>query len=184
MTAENTGNQHGDQEQQLFGKNISDLTLCYLICPQDAANAFLGALMITDYRTRPLHFAYATPVRPSKIQKLLYGSTLDEHIKIDVISNKLLQGVPRVPDVLFVDTKELLTVRRLSKKPTAVLSKSTESPNDPSKLTMLQYDTGSNLSDQDAVGQLISGLENFIDLVEPFARMREAVKEAGKATGA
>ena len=51
----------------------SEMALCYLTCPQDAANAYLGALMVTDYRARPLHFAFVSPIRPTRIQKILYG---------------------------------------------------------------------------------------------------------------
>jgi len=158
----------------------SELILCYLTSPQDAANGFLGSIMVTDYRARPLHFAFVSPIRPTKIQRILYGSTLEEHVKIDVIGEKLLKDLPFCPDVLFVDTKELLALRRTVEMPTAFLSKSIGSKDDPGRLTTLEYDTGSNLDDQDIVGRVLASLESYVDLVEPFARMREALKEAIK----
>ncbi len=173
-----------EEGENVAGKDPSNLTLCYLTCPQDAANAFLGALMVTDYRARPVHFSFVSPIRPTKIQRILYGSTLEEHVKIDVISEKLLKDLPVSPDVLFVDTQELLAVRRIVEMPTAFLSKSADGEDNPGRLTTLEYDTGSNMDDQDIVGRILASLESFVDLVEPFTRIREALREAIKTPDA
>ena len=180
MVVENIDDRYTENEPQILGKNLSELTLCYLICPQDAANAFLGALMITDFRARPLHFSFASPVRPTAIQKILFGSSLNSHVKIDVIAQKLLSDIPRVPDVLFVDDMEILAARQIIKKPTACLKKSTSQDADPAKLSILDYKSDSNV-DQEIIGQVIAHLENLVDLVEPFLRMRQALKEALKS---
>jgi len=166
------------------GKSPADITICYLTCPKDAATAFLGALMVTDSRGRPLHFSFVSPVRPTRVQRILYGSTLEEHVKIDVISQKLLSDIPFSPDVIFVDTEDMLSVRRIVDIPTAFLAKRQAPENDPTRLTTLQYNTGSNMDDQETVGRILSTLEPFVDLVEPFARMREALKEVIKSPDA
>ncbi|MBN1974820.1 MAG: hypothetical protein JW787_14365 [Sedimentisphaerales bacterium] len=180
MENEQSFNGENETEQQILSKNVSDLTLCYLICPQDASNAFLGALMITDFRARPVHFSYVSPIRPTVIQRILFGSTLNSHVKIDVIAQKLLSGIPRVPDVVFVDDQEILSIKRLIKKPTACLKKNDTQDSDPTKLSILDYKAESN-EDQEIIGQIIATLENQIDLIEPFSRMRQALKEAIKS---
>jgi hypothetical protein len=180
MENEQSFNDNSEIEAQILGKNISDLTLCYLICPQDSANAFLGALMVTDFRVRPIHFSYVSPIRPTVIQRILFGSTLNSHVKIDVIAQKLLSGIPRVPDAVFVDDPEILSIKRLINKPTACLRKNNTQDSDPTKLSILDYKTESN-EDQDIIGQIIATLENHIDLIEPFSRMRQALKEAIKS---
>lgn len=162
-------------------KDPSSLVLSYLICPQDAANAFLGALMITDYRARPLHFSFVSPIRPTRIQRILYGSTLNEHIKIDCVAQKLLTDIPMIPDVLFVDEAELTIVRQITEIPAAFLTKNDDTTIQPGRLTTLKYDTDSNIEDQETVGQILAALEDYVDLVEPFTRIREALKEAIKS---
>ena len=169
------------EEHSAAGKDPRDFVLCYLACPQDAAKAFLGAIMVTDHRARPLHFAYVAPVRPSVMQRLLYGRTLHEHVKIDVIARKLLHELPQRPDVLFVDGKELLAARRLTTLPTAYLTRDDPDSNDGAKLSSLIYETADGSSDQDTVGRIVATLESEMDLVEPFTRMFEALKEALKA---
>jgi len=182
MCPDDTELNQGNQEPRNHAaKQTADFILSYLICPQDAANAFLGALMITDYRARPLHFSFVSPIRPTRIQRILYGSTLNEHIKIDVIAQKLLKDIPMAPDVLFVDESELTVVSRITEIPTAFLTKNPDANIEPGRLSTLKYDTGSNIEDQEIVGQVLATLEEYVDLVEPFARMREALKEAVKS---
>ncbi|HUT61912.1 MAG TPA: hypothetical protein VNA25_29085 [Phycisphaerae bacterium] len=167
---------HGDAEDRPSGAILG-----YLACPQDAASGFLGALLITDARARPLHFAYVSPIRPTAMQRLLYGATLIEHVKIDVIAKTLMQGAAVVPTVLFVDAPDLVAVRRVVGLPTAFLVKNTEAQSGSSNISTLKYDTGANSEDQEIIGQVLAELEPWIDLVEPFTRLREAMKEALKA---
>jgi len=164
----------------VLGKPVPDLILCYMICLQDAANGFVGAMMLTDSRVRPLHFGFVQPVRPSRMQRLLYGATLDEHVKVDVIASRLWQGCPKKPDVVFLGTPDLLPVRRLTSTPTAFLCKVPHDQNGAVNLSALRYDAGGNRGDWDAVGCVLAELETQVDLVEPFDRMREALKEAIK----
>jgi len=185
MNGENDkGNSQERKEEDNLRKEPSDLMLSYLSCPQDAANAFLGALMITDHRARPVHFSFVSPVRPTKVQRILYGSTLKEHVKIEVIGKKLLKDLPVIPDVLFVDVEDLLAIRQVADIPTAALSKSPEDESDPGRLSTLQYNTGSNIADQEVIGPIVAALETYVDLVEPFTRMKEALQEAIKSSDA
>ena len=89
---------------------ISDLILCYLVCIKDASGAYLGALMLTDHRARPQYFSYVLPVRPTRMQRILYGSTLEEHLRIDVIGHKLLQQIPKKPDIIFVENLDWISI--------------------------------------------------------------------------
>jgi hypothetical protein len=104
-------------------KNFEDVVLAYIIFGQDSSNGWTGAVMMTDSRTRPLHFGFATPIRPGTIQRLLYGSTFEEYVKVDVISNKLIHELPHVPDVMFVENADLLAVRRVAAFPVVSLSR-------------------------------------------------------------
>ena len=185
MNQEN-GETHQKQErgEGVLTKDPSELILSYFTCPQDAAGAFLGALMLTDYRARPVHFSFVSPIRPTRFQRILFGSTLEEHVNIDVVGQKLLKDIPSVPDVLFVDRQELVALRQITDIPTAFLSRSADDEADAARLTTLAYDTSSNTEDEEIVGRILASLETFVDLIEPFNRMREALKEAIKSADA
>jgi len=112
------------------------------------------------------------------MQRIVYGPTLNEHTKVLVIARKLLtDGLSVIPSVLFVDAADLLGVRRITKWPVARLWKGAQ---DPSSLSTLQYDTGANSQDASTVGRIITSLETSVDLLNPFARLTEALKEALK----
>ncbi|MFN0136626.1 MAG: hypothetical protein ACKVS9_10980 [Phycisphaerae bacterium] len=173
---------HGDQVQPQAEARLADsiesVVLGYLSCPQTADGGYAGALLVTDHGTRPLHFAYVAPVRPSTIQKILYGKKLNDTIKVSVIATKLLtDGLSVIPSVLFVDAPDLLDARRVSKCAVARLAKGAE---DASSLSTLHYDVGRNEQDTPTVGRIVQALEASVDLLDPFARLREALKEALK----
>lgn len=154
--------------------------LAYLSCPQDGAKGYLGALLLTDGRTRPLHFGYVAPVRPTVMQRILYGRTLDVHVKMDVIAKKLAQdGISKVPDVLFVDAEDLLAARAIFNVPIARLTRP-DSKGPGTTISTYQYDTGGHVQDEEKVGRIVSALEQQVDLLDPFQRLQEALKEALK----
>lgn len=162
-------------------KDAAGPNLAYLSCPPGPDKNFLGGLLITDARSRPLHFGYVAPVRPTPIQRLLYGGTLPEHVRVDVIAKKLFSdGVPVVPDVLFVDDRQLLAARRVFMIPTAVLERRPTGGDSSNSLSTVQYTVDQHSGDDDSVGRVLADLEQAIDLIEPFNRIREALKEALK----
>lgn len=163
----------------VLGKAPAELILGFLSCPTLNSN-FVGAVLVTDSRGRPLDFAFVEPIRPSTMQKLLYGKTLDEHVRIDVIARKLLQGNSVRPDVVFVDTENLLVIRRIVDVPVAWLNSNDGSDTD--DLSTLTYRTNEAHDDEAVVGQLLSQLEGQVDFIEPFSRVTEALKEALKTT--
>lgn len=171
-----------DDHTDRVPKDPSDLVLAYLSCPQDAAKGFLGALLVTDATTVPRYFAFVSPVRPTVMQRILYGKTLDRHVKVDVITKKLFtDGLSVVPDVLFVDSKDLLSVRHTVCIPTAWLRRAEQTGNEASSLSPFAYDTGKDVRDGESIGRIVAALETTTDLLEPFKRLIEALKEATRS---
>lgn len=115
-----------DSEDSILGKDPEELVLCYLSCSQDAAKAYLGAMLVTDARARPLDFSYVDPIKPTTMQRILFGKTLDEHIRVDVIAKKLIGGSSRIPDIILVDSPDLLPVRRIADITVALLPQEAE----------------------------------------------------------
>lgn len=169
-----------EERHESQAQNDEDICLAYLSCPQDGAKGFLGALLVTDSRTRPIHFGYVAPVRPTTMQRVLYGRTLDCHVKIDVIAKKLAaEGLARKPDVVFVDSESLLAARRLFNVPMARLAAKSDAQAGVT-ISTYQYDTGGNTPDAEYIGRIVATLEQTVDLLNPFERIREAIKEALK----
>jgi hypothetical protein len=136
--------------------------------------------MLTDGRTRPLHFGFATPVRPNALQRILYGNTLDEFVKIDVIAHKLLENLPRIPDILFVESPELVRVRRITRFAVAALLNSHSDAGESPNLSHVRFSVEESAEDNDQVASMVNSLSTSVNLTDPFGRVREALKEALK----
>jgi hypothetical protein len=86
----------------------STLKLGYLKVVHLAPGSFAGGLMVVDARGLPLDFRYTEPVTPSKVQQVLYGKSLDRHVRQDVIFKHLAEKIEPKPAYLFVDEEILL----------------------------------------------------------------------------
>lgn len=159
--------------------------LAYLIAPEAPGGGYTGALLVTDGRTRPLEFLSAAPVKPTKIQAYLYGKSLREHATVDVIARKLVASVSHRPAAIFVDAEELLEVGRIVTVPVAMLTASGSiSVSGSNALSQVKFRVSEASKDGEAVvGKLVGELEQSIDLLEPFKRTAEALKEALKVGG-
>src|SRR3989304_3657280 len=73
--------------------------------------ALRGGCLVTDGMTRPLEFRVSGPIRPSSLQKVLYGDTLQEYICTDLIGLPMLQGLETKPDIILVRDAEFLKLR-------------------------------------------------------------------------
>lgn len=154
--------------------NVTRPVVCYLICPKQKT-AFVGAVLIADGTARPLHFAYAAPVQPTAMQRILYGRTLDEHVRVDVIAKQLLADLPPHLEVMFifVDSEDLLSVQRVTACPVATIIKGDSDKDTAFHVQGLEQH-------RDALEQLQHDLVPGVDYVEPFSRLAEALKETSK----
>jgi hypothetical protein len=73
--------------------------------------ALRGGCLVTDGHTRPLEFRVSGPVRPTSLQKVLYGDTLQEYICTELIGLPMLQGLESKPDMVLVRESEFLKLR-------------------------------------------------------------------------
>lgn len=148
----------------------------YLMCPVNSSGAYLGGLLITNGWTHPKHFAYVDPVSPTPVQKMLYSITLDSAARVSTVAKALIGTLDREPDVLFVDDERLLEVDNFTSCPVAWLRKSNDSQE---AFSTIAYTVSRGL-DQSRVSSLVTPIEQKIDLVEPFDRIKRVLVEVSK----
>jgi hypothetical protein len=168
-----------DAQPTYFGKPLDKLVLAYLSCPQDAAKSYLGGLLLTDWRTRPVEFSFVSPVKISLMQRLVHGKTLDEVVVIDVISQRLLGEATKAADVVFVDSGALLQAQRLVEVPVVLLERQAQVS--PGSLTAITFKTAESRFSE-SVARFVTGVETQVDLIDPFARLTDAIREALRST--
>jgi len=101
----------------------TDVTNGEVVSPKDVRLGFLayvelseegtyrGALLVTDGHCKPVEFRCTSPIRPNKVQTLLYGSTLMPCIGLDLVASPLLASVSNSPSVVLVASPVLLDAR-------------------------------------------------------------------------
>lgn len=159
-------------------------------------DGFIAALMVTDNRGYPLEFRATTPVRPSLVQKTLYGKQLEHYVGIELCGETLLRHSSRKPRMVLVPDRRLLDIADKAGVNVAAIWRAGEALRPESEDSEVTHGTikapGSpfqplvyegRFRDADSERDTIACLEDCagrFDLVEVFERMRAALQLLAK----
>ena len=63
---------------------------------------YVGGALVVDEFGLPLEFRHTLPVRPTKLQRALYGDALDRYLRTVVVARRLLESLEYAPAVVLV----------------------------------------------------------------------------------
>lgn len=170
-----------------------ELKLGYLKIITLSPGSFAGGLMVVDGRGLPLDFRYTDAVTPSRVQQILYGKALDRHVRQDVIFKHLAEKIEPRPAMLFVDDEHLLSLG--ASVPVVLVTETRLAPL--RELAQMQEvtdhefllqvaETGSPIRfklpkadpalAEKVASSLLAAVQQGLDPVEPFSRVRGAVE--------
>lgn len=151
----------------------------------------LGGYLVTNLWGRPLEFRLSSPVRPNKVQQILYGPTLGIYINAELIGKTLVEKTATPARIIMTDQRDVLELRRLVDVPVFWVAPSDN--NEAAAMAAVGLavrDAGPghgailthpDFADDVAIGQdLFHRVGAGLDVNEPFLRVREAVVEARK----
>lgn len=172
---------------------MSETRLAYFKTMVWASGAYAGGLLVVDETGLPLDFRYTDPITPTRLQELLYGKTLDRHMRGEVLFKHLCARIDPKPTLLLVDDEHLLAIPAAA---TVVYAAETRLPpfreaaelQDVSETEWLLQaaETGSPLryklqapGEEEAVATVIlTAAAAGLDPLEPFNRVRGALEVA------
>lgn len=164
-----------------------EATLGYFTVVEDERTGWTGGLLVLDRGGRPLEFQCTLPVRPTKAHEILFGPTLRSHLVGEVIG-KLLIAKCRTPVSLFCcDQPEGLAIDAFTTTPVGLFQEAAEVDERPisddtlAGSQVIQLAGASlfvPLEKRDLVSGLAPAYRDLPDPIEPFERIREAIKEA------
>lgn len=154
----------------------------------DEGGCYVGGYLVTNTWGRPLEFRVSSPVQPTRVQAILYAGTLEEALCGELIGRTLVEKAGTAAQLLVTDRPAVLSVRRRVETPTVYIAPPGAEA-DASLLLMRAADSDRPAvygspefpDDLPAVRELLGQIGPFLDLLEPFARIREAVVEARRA---
>jgi len=162
-------------------------TIGYYTVADDERMGWTGGLLILNSAGRPLEFQCTLPVRPSKAHEILYGPTLRAHLIGEIIGGLLLKKARTPLTMLCCDQPEALALETVLNVPAVLVAEAAEADEGPiTSDSLVGYQSvdfaGTHfwaaMEHADTVGQLAETFGDIPDGVEPFDRIREAIKEA------
>lgn len=163
------------------------LVLGFLTILQDVTG-WIGGYLVTNGWGRPLEFRLTTAVQPNRVQRALYGPTLQEYVFADLIGKTLVEKTGIVPSLLITDVPLLLSLRSRVHLPIVAVPPSDSNGTMPSGCVSLEHPRcrtslwlpSCSDSEVGAIRLLLDQVDPAVELSEPFSRIREAVAEARK----
>ena len=151
----------------------------FLTVVDSPTHGLFGGYLLVDGLGRPLEFHCTAPVKISRAQQILYGSTLHGHLHGRQIGATLLAEATVTPSVVLTDHDALLQVRPHTSLPVVLARPLTDDP-PPGCFTIGATSVAAPPGDADAaaIRGPLAELGAAIDLVEPFERIRAAIAEA------
>ncbi len=152
---------------------------------------YLGGLMVVDHRGIPVEFKYTDTIKPSKLQKVLYGGVLEKYLKEEVIIGNLIEKLEIRPEVYVVDKLENMVLNKFVKEQVMLLketpNKSLDNPGDYQFLkddeAVYQVDESNQpirIQFKEGKGEELFNMLNSFglegNLIEPFKRVEEALR--------
>ncbi len=160
------------------------MTIAYLHV-KESNRIFIGGIMVTDEFGIPKEFKYSEPVKPTKLQVILYGKVLSKYIKIEVLTKNLLTKLDNNPEILFTHDMEIATSEEIENEVLYISTISAENMKkdieriDESEISIKtsSFKGYRIVSKKDPLNYVekIKELSKTMDLDEPFNRMEEAL---------
>ena len=162
-------------------------------------DGYLGAVLITDMQGTPQEFRCTYPVKPTPIQKSLYGDTLEPHIGVNLCGIPLMESIKSKPLLIIVRREVLLNVRTACPYPIIFIRRAGEvidietvdSPKTKLTKERLESSTGKfqpivfspHPDFEDDISSTRKNLEEIfahLDPLEPFERIQKAIEVLAK----
>jgi len=160
---------------------------------------YVGAILITDLQGVPQEFRCTHPVKPTAIQKPLYGDALEPYIGVELCGVPLLESIQNKPSLIVVHKEFLIQVRAAIPYPVAFVRRAGEA-------VEIKASDGSEISpereridcatgrfqpivftvhpdfddDKTCTREILDKVFSYLDPIEPFERIRKAIEVLGK----
>jgi hypothetical protein len=155
---------------------------------------YIGAIFVTDERGIPLEFRCTQPVKPSQVQRSLYGNNLESHISYQLSGRPLLDSLTNRPVFCIVEARSMLGLREFVNLPVVHVQRLTDTlgavqgksnsaesvkrlDNEQHTFQPMSVMTHPSFeNDYDGVKTALEVVFQHVDLLEPFQRITTALQ--------
>lgn len=152
----------------------------YLSVMEDASHRFTGGYLAVTPSGRPLEFHCTEPVVTSRAQEILFGPTLKQFVASEQIGGSLLRKAKLKPSLVLVRSRDAFATPTPS--PLALVGNNDIEEIRSQRLALPELSDlhawAASPEQGDLVVQRLMQLAVAVDVLEPFERIEEAIREA------
>jgi len=162
----------------------NDIRLAFLDISIFDDASIRGGVLVTDIETRPYEFRVTSPVKPTPLQRVLYGPTLVDYVYGELICLPLIRAVKEKLSLVITRLDNLLIIRPSISIPTIFINRNPKNIHDNQSADGIRTITikpHRNFPGEEAWAEtLLTNLKQRHDLLEPFERLKIAISEVHK----
>lgn len=143
-------------------------------------NKHIGGVLVVNDLGIPVEFKYSEPVTPTKLQEIIYGSSLEYYLHAEIIAKGLIQKVENRPEFVLTQDSSLLfdkNILSVTLLPQSIPEK--REGNEailPLNNSSIRITFQENTKIEDTIVAKIVDFASRIDLFEPFDRVEKALE--------
>ena len=162
----------------------TDIRLAFLDILVFEDGSIRGGVLITDLETRPYEFRVTSPVKPTPLQRVLYGRTLVDYVYGDLICLPLIWATKEKLSLAIVRHENLLIIRPNISIPMIYINQNSKSNNNDQNTDGIRpiiIKPHRNFPGEEAWAEtLLTNIMQRHELLEPFERLKTAISEVNK----
>ena len=167
-------------------------TIGFLAVTEHAEHGLFGGYLLLNASGRPLEFHCTAPVKANRAQEILYGPTLKPFLYGEQIGQTLIAKAKITPLLICTDNPSILAAREFCQTPLIWVLANQKGEPSPSVIASQPFSIGKNSAttapgfadDEAAAIAAWKPYSDYLDLLEPFVRIREALEEAQRSARA
>lgn len=149
-------------------------SLGFLTVIESDAHGLFGGYLVLSHAGRPLEFHCTAPVRANRAQEILYGPTLKPFLYGEQIGRTLINNSKLKPSLILTNLRPVLAVCQHIETPVLLIGNTPSAPTVKVGDYLIELPDGNHAT---ITEQLVAFAEQ-IDLLEPFERIDQAIREA------
>jgi len=160
------------------------IRIAYIQIHYNEDSSIRGGLLVVDEKLRPFEFRITSPIKPTELQIILYGSSLSEYVYSELIFRPLVQSTKEKLSLVVTKDRNFLNLRPLIEVPVIYLSEKKEKDSLPINSSGSESPIGyinchrKFMSELQPAQKLILEVCNEVkNIHEPFERLRTALIE-------
>jgi len=93
--------------------DTQEIRLAFIDVTVFSDGSIRGGILTTDIETKPFEFRVTSPIKPTQVQQILYGSSLKDHVYGELICVPLIKATKEKISIILVKENYLMSMRPL-----------------------------------------------------------------------